>query len=144
MLSFQFGGFFCWPSNLSRALHPLPLRFLSDCVDMYPSPSRLHTSAISSCTKALCDVQWDACILIVQEQDVSQAGQHGVDMEKTSGSTTQLPSTTLKLWLRVIVMKQGQLYFKYTGYIFIIKRWCEQTLGHLIICSWYSLNYGSC
>lgn len=99
MLRFQFSGSLLWRSNWSRALHPLPLYLLSDWVDMHPSPSRLYTSAISSCTKALCDVQWGACILIVQEQDVSQAGQHGEDMEKTSGSATQLPSPTWKLWI---------------------------------------------
>lgn len=55
---------------------------------MYPSPPRLYTSAISSCTKALCDVKGDACILMVREQDASEADQCGEDVEKTSGGTT--------------------------------------------------------
>lgn len=62
--------------SLLIGCHALPLHaLLSDWVDMHPSPPRLYTSAISSCTKALCDVKGDACILMVWEQDVSEAGQ---------------------------------------------------------------------
>lgn len=60
------------------------------CIPLLP---RLYTSAISSCTKALCDVKGDACILMVREQDVSEAGQRGEDIEETSGGATR--------WLRV-------------------------------------------
>lgn len=44
-----------FPPNFSRAL-PRSAFFLSGCVDVHPS-SRLRTSAVSSCTRALCDVK---------------------------------------------------------------------------------------